>query len=106
MVLIILDFFSLNVLCVFILCYIFQAVPHSRRETNDSFNHETFGSSECTSEDRAEEERKRRGKVSYDCPVEIPFLLSSITFPVWENGFVFDQIQVKILMTPLQLLLR
>ena len=39
----------------------FQAVPHSRRETNDSYNNETFGSSECTSEDRAEEERKRRG---------------------------------------------
>ncbi|KAG5092668.1 hypothetical protein JHK82_051446 [Glycine max] len=34
--------------------------PHSRRETNDSFNDETFGSLECTSEDRAEEERKRR----------------------------------------------
>ena len=34
--------------------------PHSRRETNDSFNDETFGSLESTSEDRAEEERKRR----------------------------------------------
>ncbi|KAK7295135.1 hypothetical protein RJT34_18039 [Clitoria ternatea] len=34
--------------------------PHSRRETNDSFNDETFGSLEITSEDRAEEERKRR----------------------------------------------
>ncbi|XP_027351659.1 uncharacterized protein LOC113862716 isoform X3 [Abrus precatorius] len=34
--------------------------PHSRRETNDSYNDETFGSLECTSEDRAEEERKRR----------------------------------------------
>ncbi|CAK8542442.1 unnamed protein product [Lathyrus sativus] len=34
--------------------------PHSRRETNDSFNDETFGSLECTSEDRAEEEKKRR----------------------------------------------
>ncbi|XP_047150509.1 uncharacterized protein LOC124822539 isoform X3 [Vigna umbellata] len=34
--------------------------PHSRRETNDSYNDETFGSSEYTSEDRAEEERKRR----------------------------------------------
>lgn len=34
--------------------------PHSRRETNDSFNDETFGSLECTNEDRAEEERKRR----------------------------------------------
>ncbi|KAL2606865.1 hypothetical protein GLYMA_09G255400v4 [Glycine max] len=34
--------------------------PHSRRETNDSLNDETFGSLECTSEDRAEEERKRR----------------------------------------------
>ncbi|XWS76971.1 hypothetical protein CRYUN_Cryun01aG0224100 [Craigia yunnanensis] len=38
----------------------YKAVPHSRRETNDSFNDETFGSTECTSEDRAEEERKRR----------------------------------------------
>ncbi|KAJ1393438.1 hypothetical protein SESBI_34972 [Sesbania bispinosa] len=34
--------------------------PHSRRETNDSFNDETFGSLDCTSEDRTEEERKRR----------------------------------------------
>ena len=48
-----------------------QAVPHSRRETNDSYNDETFGSSECTSEDRAEEERKRRGICSFilDCVV-------------------------------------
>ncbi|XP_022770492.1 uncharacterized protein LOC111313893 [Durio zibethinus] len=38
----------------------YKAVPHSRRETNDSYNDETFGSNECTSEDRAEEERKRR----------------------------------------------
>ncbi|MBA0617375.1 hypothetical protein Godav_026828 [Gossypium davidsonii] len=38
----------------------YKAVPHSRRETNDSYNDETFGSTECTSEDRAEEERKRR----------------------------------------------
>ena len=38
-------------------------MPHSRRET-DSLNDETFGSSENTSEDRAEEERKRRGNVS------------------------------------------
>ncbi|XP_030468289.1 uncharacterized protein LOC115686983 isoform X1 [Syzygium oleosum] len=38
----------------------YKALPHSRRETNDSFNNETFGSSDCTSEDRAEEERKRR----------------------------------------------
>ncbi|CAK7348828.1 unnamed protein product [Dovyalis caffra] len=40
------------------------AVPHSRRETNDMLNDETFGSSEYTSEDRAEEERKRRGNIS------------------------------------------
>ncbi|XP_022757444.1 uncharacterized protein LOC111304778 isoform X2 [Durio zibethinus] len=38
----------------------YKAVPHSRKETNDSFNDETFGSIECTGEDRAEEERKRR----------------------------------------------
>ncbi|CAK9156727.1 unnamed protein product [Ilex paraguariensis] len=38
----------------------YKAVPHLRRETNDSLNDETFGSSECTSEDRAEEERRRR----------------------------------------------
>ncbi|KAK8693556.1 hypothetical protein V6N13_071134 [Hibiscus sabdariffa] len=38
----------------------YKAAPHSRRETNDSFNDETFGSTECTSEDRTEEERKRR----------------------------------------------
>ncbi|XP_039000073.1 uncharacterized protein LOC120125786 isoform X2 [Hibiscus syriacus] len=38
----------------------YKALPHSRRETNYSFNDETFGSIECTSEDKAEEERKRR----------------------------------------------
>ncbi|XWS32135.1 hypothetical protein CRYUN_Cryun23aG0135100 [Craigia yunnanensis] len=38
----------------------YKAVPHSRRETNDSYNDETFGSTECSSEDRTEEERKRR----------------------------------------------
>ncbi|KAE8721325.1 Ribosomal L5P family protein [Hibiscus syriacus] len=38
----------------------YKAVPHSRRETHDSYNDETFGSTECTSEDRAEEERTRR----------------------------------------------
>ncbi|KAK8711305.1 hypothetical protein V6N13_146589 [Hibiscus sabdariffa] len=38
----------------------YKAVPHSRREINDSYNDETFGSTECTNEDRAEEERKRR----------------------------------------------
>ncbi|XP_071722886.1 uncharacterized protein [Rutidosis leptorrhynchoides] len=37
----------------------YKAFPHSRRDT-DSFNDETFGSSDSTSEDRAEEERKRR----------------------------------------------
>ncbi|KAJ4832409.1 hypothetical protein Tsubulata_031410 [Turnera subulata] len=37
----------------------YKAMPHPRRDT-DAFNDETFGSSECTSEDRAEEERKRR----------------------------------------------
>ncbi|KAK4418561.1 hypothetical protein Salat_2268900 [Sesamum alatum] len=37
----------------------YKAVPHSRRDT-DAYNDETFGSVECTSEDRAEEERRRR----------------------------------------------
>lgn len=41
-----------------------QAVPHSRRNT-DAFNDETFGSIECASEDRVEEERKRRGITSF-----------------------------------------
>ncbi|KAK9103721.1 hypothetical protein Sjap_020975 [Stephania japonica] len=40
----------------------YKAVPHSRRDTctTDMYNDETFGSSECSSEDRAEEERRRR----------------------------------------------
>ncbi|KAL2469023.1 hypothetical protein Fot_50599 [Forsythia ovata] len=37
----------------------YKAVPYSRRDT-DSYNNETFGSTESTSEDRAEEERRRR----------------------------------------------
>ncbi|KAK9279611.1 hypothetical protein L1049_013290 [Liquidambar formosana] len=38
----------------------YKAVPHTRRDTNDLYNDETFGSDESTSQDRAEEERKRR----------------------------------------------
>ncbi|XP_038681623.1 uncharacterized protein LOC119982368 isoform X2 [Tripterygium wilfordii] len=38
----------------------YKAVPFSRRDNNDAFNNETFGSSELTVEDRAEEEKKRR----------------------------------------------
>ncbi|XP_077245509.1 chorismate synthase [Tasmannia lanceolata] len=38
----------------------YKALPHSRRDTTDSINDETFCSDECSSEGRAEEERKRR----------------------------------------------
>ncbi|KAL1198129.1 hypothetical protein V5N11_001213 [Cardamine amara subsp. amara] len=38
----------------------YKAPPYTRRDTRDSINDETFGSSDSTSEDRAEEERKRR----------------------------------------------
>ncbi|KAI4364717.1 hypothetical protein MLD38_020772 [Melastoma candidum] len=38
----------------------YKAAPHPRSSTNDSLNDETFGSSDVTTEDRAEEERKRR----------------------------------------------
>ncbi|CAN8237714.1 unnamed protein product [Cochlearia groenlandica] len=38
----------------------YKAPPYTRRDTRDSFNDETFGSSDSTSEARAEEERKRR----------------------------------------------
>ncbi|KAG6597140.1 hypothetical protein SDJN02_09790 [Cucurbita argyrosperma subsp. argyrosperma] len=38
----------------------YKAVAHQRGNTHDSYNHETFGSSELTSEDRVEEEKKRR----------------------------------------------
>ncbi|CAI9781537.1 unnamed protein product [Fraxinus pennsylvanica] len=37
----------------------YKAIPHTRRET-DSYNDETFGSTENASEDRAEEEKRRR----------------------------------------------
>lgn len=40
----------------------YKAVPHTRRETNDSYNDETFGSTDSTSEDRVEEEKKRRAE--------------------------------------------
>lgn len=54
------------------LSYNLQAAPLTRREITDSLNDETFGSTEYTSEDRAEEERKRRGTCSYiwGCLVE------------------------------------
>ncbi|KAL8114115.1 uncharacterized protein LOC141667013 isoform X2 [Apium graveolens] len=38
----------------------YKAVPHTRREISDSINDETFGSTGYTSEDRAEEEQKRK----------------------------------------------
>ncbi|KAL6128656.1 hypothetical protein ACLB2K_072011 [Fragaria x ananassa] len=38
----------------------YKAPPLTRKEITDSLNDETFGSSDNTSEDRAEEERKRR----------------------------------------------
>ncbi|XP_057510905.1 uncharacterized protein LOC130793296 isoform X2 [Actinidia eriantha] len=38
----------------------YKAVPYSRRDTKDSYNDETFGGTEYTSDDRAEEERRRR----------------------------------------------
>ncbi|XP_047333957.1 uncharacterized protein LOC124937696 isoform X2 [Impatiens glandulifera] len=38
----------------------YKAVPHVRRETKDSRNDETFGSSESAGEDKMEEERRRR----------------------------------------------
>lgn len=38
----------------------YKAAPHSRRDATDVINEETFGSSEISSQDREEEERKRR----------------------------------------------
>ncbi|KAJ0964296.1 hypothetical protein J5N97_029418 [Dioscorea zingiberensis] len=38
----------------------YKAVPNSRKDHTDLVNDETFGSSECSSQDRAEEERRRR----------------------------------------------
>ncbi|MQL74637.1 hypothetical protein Taro_007015 [Colocasia esculenta] len=38
----------------------YKATPYSWRDNTDSYNDETFGSSECSSQERAEEERKRR----------------------------------------------
>ncbi|KAM0934598.1 hypothetical protein DsansV1_C31g0217971 [Dioscorea sansibarensis] len=38
----------------------YKAVPHSRREHTDSVNDETFGSTEFSTQDRAEEEKRRR----------------------------------------------
>lgn len=63
-----------------------QAIPHSRREANDSFNDETFGSADDANEDRVEEEKKRRGM--FMLPHTIPFLpfaclyLSLINYPL------------------------
>ncbi|PKU83592.1 uncharacterized protein LOC110112411 [Dendrobium catenatum] len=38
----------------------YKAAPYSRKDGSDLCNDETFGSSECSNVDRAEEERKRR----------------------------------------------
>ncbi|KAK9757896.1 hypothetical protein RND81_01G193700 [Saponaria officinalis] len=40
----------------------YKVGPHARRETKDSFNDETFGSPDSTSESRAEEEKIRRAQ--------------------------------------------
>lgn len=40
----------------------FKAVPHSKRATKDTYNDETFGSADSTSEDKVEEEKKRRAE--------------------------------------------
>lgn len=40
-------------------------MTYSRKDSNDSYNDETFGSTECSSVDRAEEERKRRGTILF-----------------------------------------
>lgn len=45
-------------------CFL-QAVPHLRRGTTDSINDETFGSTEYTSQDKAEEEKRRRGNTIF-----------------------------------------
>lgn len=43
----------------------YKAMPYSRKDSTDSHNDETFGSTECSSEDRAEEERKRRASFEF-----------------------------------------
>lgn len=47
----------------------FQAVCHSGRQSSDSYNDETFGSSECLSQEMAGGERRRKGKITwpYSC---------------------------------------
>ena len=40
---------------------LWQAGPLSRKDV-DAMNDETFGSLECSNDDRAEEEKKRRGQ--------------------------------------------
>lgn len=43
----------------------FQAKIQFRAENEDFYNNETFGSSENLSQESAEEERRRRGKISF-----------------------------------------
>lgn len=43
----------------------FQEKVHFGVANEDFYNDETFGSSEYLSKERAEEERRRRGKISY-----------------------------------------
>lgn len=40
----------------------FKAVPHSKRATKDTYNDETFGLADSTSEDKVEEEKRRRAE--------------------------------------------
>uniref|UniRef100_A0A7N1A3P4 Uncharacterized protein n=1 Tax=Kalanchoe fedtschenkoi TaxID=63787 RepID=A0A7N1A3P4_KALFE len=69
----------------------YKAVPHSRTTTNDMHNDETFGSAEVTTEDQAEE-RKRRAefelmrKERYKSSQENQFLNSVES----KDDFVFD----------------
>lgn len=43
----------------------FQSKGQHRAENEDFYNNETFGSSEYPSQERAEEERRRRGKITF-----------------------------------------
>lgn len=54
----------------------FQDKVHSRTESEDLKNNETFGSSELLNLDRAEDESRRKGKISLTshCNYRLAFL--------------------------------
>jgi hypothetical protein len=69
---------------LFIIFHI-QPAPFSKRDGVDSCNDETFGSTEQSTQDRAEEERKRRGLCFFPLPLTLALLIVLLGVLIWKK---------------------